>query len=62
MRGVMRESIRLCPSQVACDGVQLYYRREICKPCERALKRREKRNEALRGERHLTYELSRRRS
>jgi hypothetical protein len=62
MRGLMKESIQLCPSQVACEGTTLLRGRTICRPCERALKRREQRDQALRGERHITYELSRRRS
>ena len=61
MRGVMKESIRLCPSQVACDGSNLFRDRTICGPCERALARRAKRDEALRGERCVTYTLTRKR-
>jgi len=61
-RGLMRETIKLCPVQAACDGVRLYVGRELCGPCERALHRRAKRSEALRGEHYVTYELTRRKS
>ena len=59
-RDVMCSTVRLCPSQVACDGVNLLNGREICGACERALARRQKRETALRGERHMTYTLTRR--
>jgi hypothetical protein len=62
MRGLMKESVRLCPMQVACDGVTLFRGREVCGPCEKALKRRERQeNAALRGERCITYTTTRKR-
>lgn len=51
MRGLMRESIRLCPMQLACDGSPLARNRDVCRACERAARRRQRQRLApLRGE------------
>lgn len=61
-RGDLCAAIRICTVQVACDGRNLANDRELCGPCERTLKRRQKRTDALRGERCISYAISRRKA
>lgn len=50
---------RLCPEEVACEGVRLTEGREMCPACEAAIKRRKAPPKPLRGERCETYYATR---
>lgn len=58
-KGLLSATVRLCPSMTACDGTTLMPGYEICAACRQAVERRQKRKDALRGERYVTYSLSR---
>lgn len=46
---------RLCPQEIACEGVRLTAGREMCPACEAALKRRTATPKPLRGDRCAMY-------
>jgi hypothetical protein len=58
----LADHIRVCTTQVACDGVTLLRSREMCGACEKAMKRRAAaKPTALRGERYIEYESEKKR-
>lgn len=61
IRGILKESIRLCPAQVACEDARLSHGREVCRACEKALKRRARGPQPPRGE-YLTHTLEKKRT
>jgi hypothetical protein len=55
--------IRVCPSQVACDGSTLIGDREVCGPCAKRLESRKKNvTKPLRGERCVAYMAEKKRA
>jgi len=52
--------IRVCPTQVACDGSTITTGREMCGACERYMERKARQGGVvLRGERYLAYAAGR---
>lgn len=54
-------NVRMCPSQIACEGSYLQPGKDVCRSCERAQKGRY-RIIAPRGEHYMTYTESRKRT
>lgn len=52
---LFRDGYRLCPQEVACEGVRLTKGREMCPACEAALKRKTAPPKPLRGERCVSF-------
>lgn len=53
---------RMCPVMLACEGTLLKNGRATCVPCELAEKKKAQSKNKLRGERHMEYEDSRKKS
>lgn len=53
---MLSEHVRLCTTQVACDGATLFNDRMMCVPCEERLARRARQaTKPLKGERCVDY-------